>query len=84
MSGRGIPKKERKKDKGKKSARCSKMGTEIIDDMGQQVYMKHVVVDLLCFMVMVSFMGGVAWEGKLQEEGEVHVHVHERELEGGR
>lgn len=50
--------------------------------------MNHVVVDLLCFMVMVSFMGGVTQEGKLQGEGEgevrVRVHVHERELEGGR
>jgi hypothetical protein len=41
MSGRGI-KKERKKHKGENTARYPKKGTEIIEDMEQQVYMKHV------------------------------------------
>jgi hypothetical protein len=33
MSGRGIPKKKEKKDKGKKTARYPGKGTEIIDGM---------------------------------------------------
>jgi hypothetical protein len=66
MSGRGIPKKKgRKEYKGEKTARYSGKGTEIIDDMGQQVYVTHVVME----RTLVHADGELY--GELDEEREV-------------
>ena len=53
--GGEFPKK-RKKYKGGMTAGYGK-GTEIIDEMGQKVYLKHVVMDLRWCAVTVSSMG---------------------------
>jgi hypothetical protein len=65
MSGRGI-KKKKGKHKWEKTVRYPKTGTEIIDGMGRQVDMKHVVINLL-----VHGDGELYGKGKFQGEGKL-------------
>jgi hypothetical protein len=79
--------KKRKKHKGEKTARYPGKEAEIIDDMGQQVYMKHVVME----PTLVHGDGELYGKSELHGEGEVHEgkldderEVHEGELGGER
>ncbi len=82
MSGRGNPKKKgRKEDKREKTARNSGKGTEIIDDMGQQVYVTQVVMEPTSVHGDCELYGkGELHEWELDEERE----AHEGELDGER
>jgi hypothetical protein len=71
MSGRGIPKKRKKRYKGGKTDRYPREGTEIID-MEQQVYMKRVVMELtLVHGDGEHYRKGGLYEGELDQEREV-------------
>src|SRR6266567_1878236 len=62
---RNFKKKERKIREKNRAARYPKKGTEIIDGIGQQVYMKQVVMDLHWCMVTVSSMGRANCTGRV-------------------